>query len=156
MKAAVALLLLPILLSTCATSPAWQHGPGFSMHDSSYFMESPYIAQKGNEYFLRWRYGSMGFYFFPESRVQDGRLIFSLQVTSSSGSRSGRLGEVKIAGERKIHALETGGAFWWEPDGQKIQLKIVKELSNKPADNVEFASRLAAGRHRPGVPEPER
>jgi len=145
--------VLAIALQGCA----WRFAPGFSMHDTGYFTESPYIVQRGNDYFLRWRYGNWGFYFFPESRLRNGTIIFSLQATSSSGSVAGKVGEIRIEGEAKIHALETGGAFWWEPDGQKIPLKIVKEMSNnRGAGNGAVAIPFQIGCPGRAVPDRER
>jgi hypothetical protein len=124
--------VLAIALEGCA----WRFGPGISMHDRACFMESPYIVQRGTNYFFHWRYGTRGpgytFAFSPESRVRDGALVFSLQVTTSSGTRPGGVRETRIEGKGKIQALETKGAFWWETEGEKIPLKILKEMSNNP------------------------
>src|SRR5690349_9852592 len=111
----LSLLLTVGLLFGCASL---RFGPGFSMSDPGYFSESPHIIAKGDGYSLRWRYGTWGFFFQPESKVVDGQLLFALQATSSSGSLHGRYGEVRVTDPKRIHALESGGAFWLEPDGR--------------------------------------
>lgn len=122
MKACHPLLL--ILLLPALTGFGWFFGPGFSMHDKSIFMEEPHIILKCNKYALRWRYGEQGFYFRPKSKVVNGELLFSLQATSSSGSLTGRYGEVLIKDPRKIRALEEKGAYWIGPGGEKEVLDI--------------------------------
>lgn len=116
-----ALLLGPGLLVGCGS---FGFGPGYSMRDPGYFSEFPHIVSRTNGYCLRWRYGTWGFHFRPESKVVDGRLLFALQATSSSGSRRDRYDEMAIVARREIQALENGGAFWLEPNGRKIQLEI--------------------------------
>ena len=120
----IRLLSLFLGLGILAGCCAYCFGPGFSMSDPQYFSESPYIVVKPDGYCLRWRYGKWGFYFSPESRVRDGQLVFALQATTSTGSARGRYGEVAITDPKRIHALETGGAFWLEPDGRKIPLEV--------------------------------
>ena len=102
-------------------------GPGFSMNDTHYFAEAPRVVVKGDTRVLRWRYGEMGFYFQPSAKAQGDKLLFALQGTSSSGSFTGQYGELPIDDAKQIHALETGGAFWVEPDGRKVPLEIVRE-----------------------------
>jgi hypothetical protein len=78
----------------------------------------------GNGYSLRWRYGTDGFYFTPRSKVVNGQLLFALQATTSTGSTSGRYAELPITDPKRIHALESGGALWLEPDGRKVRLEM--------------------------------
>lgn len=94
------------------------------MNDTAYFMESPHIVARPNEYSLRWRYGTWGFFFEPSSKIVDGSLLFALQATSSSGSLKGRYGEIPIRDAKRVHALESGGAFWIEPDGRRVRLEV--------------------------------
>ena len=94
------------------------------MNDTAYFMEAPHIVARSDGYRLRWRYGKWGFFFEPSSKMVDGQLLFALQATSSSGSLTGRYGEMPIAGPKRIHALENGGAFWIEPDGRRVRLEV--------------------------------
>lgn len=116
-----ALLSLASLIAGCA---ALRPGSGFSMSDPGYFSESPHIVVTPTGYSLRWRYGTYGFFFRPESKIVEGQLLFALQATSSSGYWRGRQGELPITDPKRIHALETGGAFWLEPDGQKVRLEV--------------------------------
>jgi hypothetical protein len=87
-------------------------------------MEPPFIVSTGHGYELCWRYGKMGFYFIPSHTVRDGRLLFSLQATTSSGSRPGTYGSMPISSADEVHALATGGAFWVEPDDQEEKLEV--------------------------------
>jgi hypothetical protein len=96
------------------------------MQDKAYFAESPHIVVCTNAYSLRWQYGTMGFFFQPRSKIVNGQLLFSLQATSSSGSLSGRYGEIPITDPKKIKVLQSGGAYWFESDGQKIRLEVRK------------------------------
>jgi hypothetical protein len=78
-------------------------------------------------YALRWKYGTQGFFFQPEANIIDGRLCFSLQATTSSGSLSGERAEIPISDRDQIKALQQRGACWLEPDGQtKISLELKK------------------------------
>jgi hypothetical protein len=102
-------------------------GPGRSMYDHAYFSEKPHIVARPGGYSIRWRYGTWGFFFTPESKVVDGELLFALRGTSSSGTLTGRYGEETITDPKRIRALETRGSYWLEPDGRKIRLEVVKE-----------------------------
>lgn len=102
-------------------------GPGYKSTDTHYFEEPPVVVKNGSQYFLRWHYGSMGFYFYPEYKVRNGALVFSLQGTSSTGNRSGYEQTLMIEGDAEIEALKTGGAYWWEPDGSLTPLAITEE-----------------------------
>lgn len=66
----------------------------------------------------------MGFYFQPELAVKDGKLLFALQGTSSSGELKGKYGELPINGEKETQALKRVGAFWLEPDGTLHSLDV--------------------------------
>jgi len=101
-------------------------GPGYSLDDKHYFAPRPHITVHTNTttYGLRWQYGSMGFYFQPRAKVVSGQLLFSLQGTSSTGSRSGLYDELPIADPTQIQTLLSGGAFWVEPDGSKVRLAL--------------------------------
>ena len=115
------LLLLVSFLAACTCC---RFGPGFSMSDPAYFSEPPYIAATPGGYSLRWRYGTWGFFFRPDSKVVDGQLLFALQVTTSSGNM--RYGELPIKRPEHIRALETAGAYWLEPNGDKVRLEVRK------------------------------
>jgi hypothetical protein len=99
-------------------------GPGYSMSDGNYFSEPPYVALEGNAYSLRWRYGSMGFFFIPSHKVVNGELLFSLQGTSSSGNLRGREDSIPITALDEIAAIKRGKVFWLEERDRKIPLEI--------------------------------
>jgi hypothetical protein len=124
--------ILPLLAGCGLLAGCVAFGPGVSMTNPRYFSESPYIVARADGYSLCWRYGTLGFYFYPESRVMNDQLVFSLQGTSSTGSTAGKYGEMPLTGSGRIHALESGGAFWHEPDGGKVQLEVRRMISDKP------------------------
>lgn len=138
MKSLLAIITL-LSLSACG----FLFGPGYSSVDKHYFAEPPVVVRKDGGYALRWRYGSMGFYFYPRYEVRNGSLVFSLQGTSSSGSRTGKEQELPIEGAEAIEALKKGGAFWWEPDGSLTPIAI-KEEANQPVETT--AARAAVVR----------
>ncbi len=61
----------------------------------------------------------------------DGRLVFVLVATASSGNLAGKYREERIDGDENISALQHGGAYWWEakpePDGTFVRLRMVKQ-----------------------------
>ena len=116
--------VLLFVLSLVSGCTGFLFGPGFSMTDTAYFAEPPHIMARSDGYSLRWRYGTWGFFFQPSSKVVDDQLIFALQATSSSGSLTGCYGEVPITDPKRIHALESGGAFWLEPNGSRVRLEV--------------------------------
>jgi hypothetical protein len=67
----------------------------------------------------------MGFYFQPSSRIEDGHIVFALSATSSSGSQTGKYGELLLGGDRQLNAVRNGGAFWLEPSGEKVPLDVL-------------------------------
>lgn len=129
-------VLIPLL---CLGGCGFVFGPGYGSADRHYFAEQPVIVHTGTQYALRWRYGSMGFYFFPGYAVRDGRLIFSLQGTSSTGSRSGREQLLPIEDPKAIAALRTAGAFWWEPNGTLTPLTVLE--ANQSPEPTPLTSR---------------
>jgi hypothetical protein len=101
---------------------------GYSMYNEGLFEESPHVVMRtitdSANYALRWKYGSMGFYFHPEASVIDGQLCFSLQGTTSSGAVAGEKAEIAIADRKQIEALERHGAYWLEPNGKRVRLEV--------------------------------
>ena len=124
----IAIPSLTLVAALFLTGCGARFGPGYSVHDKHYFADSPHIAVHTNTatYSLRWQYGTMGFYFSPRAKIVAGQLCFSLQGTSSSGSLSGRYGEVPIIDPKQVQALLSAGACWLEPDGRKIRLDVRK------------------------------
>jgi hypothetical protein len=114
------------LQSGCATFGG-RFGPGVASTSSAHFATPPVIVHDGDQYTLSWTYGSDGYYFSPCYAVQDAALVFSLQGTTSTGSRSGRRGEIPIDDADAIAALAHGGAWWWEPDGSLTRIDVVEQ-----------------------------
>src|SRR5262245_61468628 len=82
-----------ILSSGCCTFGS-RFEPGRSSRDASLFAAPPVVVHDGARATLSWTYGTDGFYFFPRYEVLDAKLVFSLQATSSTGSRTGKRGEI--------------------------------------------------------------
>ena len=72
----------------------------------------------------------MGYYFVPSYKVKQGALYFSLQGTTSSGQISGKEGRLPIVGDEQLHALRSGGAYWWNTDGSATKLTAKQSLEN--------------------------
>jgi len=117
-----------LLLGGCVAS-GWRFGPGYSSADRALFSAPPVVVHRGDEYFLTWTQGSHPFFFQPGYRTMNGRLVFALVATSSSGNFAGRHREMKIEGADNLRALR-GGCYWWEPepepDGRFVPLTVVE------------------------------
>ncbi|EYF00058.1 Hypothetical protein CAP_1409 [Chondromyces apiculatus DSM 436] len=89
------------------------------------------VVHRGDAYFLVWTQGAHPFFFRPNYKAMDGRLVFALVATSSSGNLAGRQQEMKIEGADNLQALQRGGACWWErepePEGRFPRLQVVEE-----------------------------
>jgi hypothetical protein len=118
-------MLSAALIATGCSSGAES---GYSMYNEGLFEESPLVVMRtvndSTNYSLRWKYGSMGFYFRPEANIIDGQLCFSLQGTTSSGAVAGEKAEIAITDHNQIEALERYGAYWLEPNGKRIRLVV--------------------------------
>ncbi len=94
------------------------------------FAEPPVLEHRGEDYFLVWTQGSFPFFFEPDYRAIDGRLVFAVHTGASSGNLAGRHREVHIEGPANIAALRHGGACVWEsepePTGRCVRLQIVE------------------------------
>jgi hypothetical protein len=124
------LVLSTALLAGCIALGR-SFGPGFSMTERrDLFAEPPVIEHRGSAYLLTWKQGDYPFYFQPSYEVIDGRLVFALAATSSTGDAAGRAREMPIEGAANLAALQRGGAFWWEPEpgprGRLVPLRIVE------------------------------
>ncbi len=95
-----------------------------SCRDPSHFVAPPRLVRRGQTSLLTYRQGSYPFAFFPSYAVADGRLVFRLGASSSSGSLAGRWREHRVEGAEELRALERGGAFWAEPDGTLVRLQV--------------------------------
>src|SRR5262245_54105757 len=128
---AAAKLAATLLLGGGCVGLGWSFGPGFSSADKALFAKPPVVVHRADEFFLAWTQGSHPFFFQPNYRVRDGRLVFALVSTASSGNIAGRPREMKIQGNDNILALRRGGAYWWErepaPGGRLVPLEIVEQ-----------------------------
>jgi hypothetical protein len=122
---AIVVALAVALGVTGCTALAWRFGPGFSCRNVGLFAAPPVVERRADGVFLAWTYGESAFFFQPGYRAIGGRLVFSLQGSSSSGDVRGRRGDVQIKGRENLKALENGGAVWWEPDGSYVPIEIV-------------------------------
>jgi hypothetical protein len=123
------------------TAACGQPTGGYSLDDPNYFSERPRVVGRADQYSLCWRYGTMGFYFQPSSRIVNGRLVFALDATSSSGALAGSYGRAMIRGSDKVGALRRGGAFWLEPDGREVKLHVQSPGSCEEPNNLLQATR---------------
>jgi hypothetical protein len=126
-----AVLPVAILFLGGCVGLGWRFGPWFSSNNKDLFAEPPVVVQRGEQFFLSWTQGSNPFFFKPDYRAMDGRLVFVLASSTSSGNLARQHREMKIEGDENILALHHGGAYWWEPepepDGSFVRLQIVKQ-----------------------------
>ena len=124
------LLLAALVLLGGCVALGWTFGPGRSSTNKDLFAEPPVVVHREEQFFLAWTQGTSPFFFQPDYKAMDGRLVFALGATSSSGSLAGRYREMKIEGDGNLRALQRGGAYWWErhpePEGSFVPLKVVK------------------------------
>jgi hypothetical protein len=127
----VGLLLTAAFVLVGCGALGWRFAPGYSSSDKALFSEPPVVEHRGEDYFLAWIQGSHPFFFQPDYKPMDGRLVFAMVATSSSGSLAGHHREMKIEGAENVLALRRGGAFWWEPEPDKrfVRLKIVERTA---------------------------
>ncbi|MDF1565709.1 MAG: hypothetical protein P1V51_21920 [Deltaproteobacteria bacterium] len=129
-KTALSLTLALLLSLGGCVALGWKFGPGFPCTGGQLFEAPPVVEHRVDGYYLAWTQGRHPFYFQPSYKVLEGRLVFSVVSTSSSGSLSGRQRELKIEGKANLEALRSGGAFWWslepEPEGTFLALELVQ------------------------------
>ncbi|HOX42415.1 MAG TPA: hypothetical protein PK668_02405 [Myxococcota bacterium] len=118
---------LAVLLTGCVAM-GWRFGPGFPCSSGTMFAAPPVVEHRADGYYLTWTQGDYPFYFLPNYQAMDGRLVFAMVATASSGNLAGRHREIKIEGDDHLEALRQGGAVWWErepePDGRFVRLEI--------------------------------
>lgn len=119
--------MLAAALAHGCVAMGWTFGPALSCRSPALFAAPPVVVHRGDAYVLAWTYGSSGFFFHPDYRPREGRLVFALAATSSSGQLAGRRGEAPIEGAEAIAALRSGGGWWWEPDGSQVKLAVLEE-----------------------------
>jgi hypothetical protein len=118
-----------VALSCACVAMGWRFGPGFSCTSGPWFARPPVVEHRGQQYLLTWTQGEHPFFFQPDYQVINGRLVFAMVATSSSGSLAGRHREMEIQGAENVQALQRQGAFWWnpdpEPDGTLVKLQVL-------------------------------
>ncbi len=123
---------LVVLLNGCVAM-GWKFGPGISCTSRTMFAKQPVVEHRADGYYLTWTQGDYPFFFQPDYKVMDGRVVFAMVATSSSGNLSGRFREMKIEGTDNLQALQRGGAFWWEPEpepnGRVVRVEIREDQS---------------------------
>jgi hypothetical protein len=136
-----AFLVITLALGSLLAASCGHPTGGYSLDNPNYFAERPYIISNYDQHSLCWRYGTMGFFFQPSSRIVNGKLVFALHGTSSSGALTGRYGEAPISGLDALNALRSGGAFWLEPDGREVKLSIQSRVDCEEPNNLLQATR---------------
>ena len=96
------------------------------MHDQNHFMEPPRVVATGDRFFLTFTYGSMGFFFEPEYRIDDGKLVFFLSGTSSSGHLTGTSKEIEVIEAKAKDLVRLGQVFWEEPGRVLVPLQVLR------------------------------
>src|SRR5262245_30235369 len=128
-----AVLTLAIVLLGGCVGLGWRFGPSLSSNNKDLFSSPPVVVKRGEQFFLSWTQGNSPFFFQPDYKAMDGRLVFALASTTSTGNLAGRHREMKIEGGENILALQRGGAYWWEPeprpDGSFLRLQVVEQSS---------------------------
>jgi len=94
------------------------------MNDEYVFMESPVVVKGENGYKLVWRFGKIGFYFSPTCVAGNSELLCSLKVTTSTGTSTGKYGELPLNQPNELEAIENNDVYWLEPNGAKIRIKV--------------------------------
>lgn len=125
MKATRGLVLAVVLAAGCVPS-----GPVFSAQGGSAFASPPVVIRHKSYAVLTWTQGSYPFFYLPESQIVEGRLVFSVRVSASSGSLAGRKREVVIEAPEELMALDRG-VFFWEPEprprGHLVRIEVQRE-----------------------------
>ncbi len=108
-----------------------------SMNDKSIFMESPMIVTADNKYFLSYRHAKHTNYFYTRSIITAKKLIFFLEVMTSTGDLSGRIFYEEIVNKDKIKLIKKNKVYWQEPDLSLVPLKI-NSMKIKPAEILKY------------------
>jgi hypothetical protein len=115
--------VLAVALSGCAGLRPW-----ISIRNPTYFAEPPRVVARDHRYALVWRQGEHPFYYGLDSAVVEGRLVFAFAGSASSGTWArGAVRAWPITDARAVRALETRGAYWLEPDGREVRLRVTAE-----------------------------
>jgi len=108
------------LLSLACCSPSSER---FSANDRRLLQEPPIIATCGDHAYLTYHFGSTGFFFEPQVAVEQGKLVFSMEGTSSRGDLAGKRHFAEIAGEGQPELARNAPVYWREPDGSLLELQ---------------------------------
>lgn len=135
------LLVISIAIGSVAAASCGRSTGGYSLDDPSYFSERPYVVGSAGQFSLCWRYGTMGFFFQPSSRVVKEKLVFALRGTTSTGALAGRYGERPISDPDALAALHKHGVVWLEPDGREVTLSIQSPGRCEEPNNLQQATR---------------
>jgi len=126
----VVLVLGAMAVAAACVAMGWRFGPGFPCTRGGLFARPPVVVQRGDGYVLAWTQGEVPFFFRPAYQARDGRLVFAVAATSSSGNMAGQYQEMRIEGADELRALRQGGAYWWErepePEGTFVKLEVVE------------------------------
>lgn len=156
----VIVALTAVVVVSACVAMGWRFGPGFPCTRGTLFAQPPVVERRGDGYVLTWTQGAYPFYFVPAYQVREGRLVFAVAATSSSGSVAGRHRELVIEGAENLQALQRGGAYWWErepePEGTFVRLEIIDDDGTgpethypRPVDGRLDCSHDTAGSRRP-------
>lgn len=118
----VGLALLGVLLISC-------HTTRMAHDDPRLFADPPDIVKQADAYVLRYRFAEHAFLFTPAARVEDGKLIYFLSATTSTGNPGGKVRLIPIDDPKQLDALKQGGAYWENQD-RLIKLEIVDETKS--------------------------
>lgn len=101
------------------------------MTDKEFIKTPPSILQIHENYFIVFQYGN-AFWYKPESRVQDSKLIFFVSTTTSTGNTKGRWFLQEIKDSEEVLLIKQGKVFWENPSGnlQPLQLNVAKILNS--------------------------
>jgi hypothetical protein len=102
----------------------------FKSTDKSFFQSPPIILVENNQYYLKWIYGEYGFLFIPNYIIDRDKLIFSLNITTSSGNKRGKEGKIILDKLKVEKLIQKGNVFWDEGNNDLTKIRI--EHGGKP------------------------
>ncbi len=120
------LVLFAVLVSGCVSN-----GPVFSARDDTMFGSAPVVIRHKSYAVLTWTQGSFPFFFLPQSQIVEGKLVFSVRGSASSGSLAGQMRQVTIETPEELMALDRG-VFFWEPEPKPRGTLVPIEVQREP------------------------
>ena len=103
-----------------------------SIDDKEYLQSRPYFVKEEGRYFIEWTQGEWPFAFFPDTKISNGKAIFEVKGTSSSGDLRGRIRRDEIKKNKIKSLIDLGEAYWKEPNGTLIRLEFKSESNQSP------------------------